>query len=162
MPVARGSQSSARQAAILAAAAVLAVVTFVFLVTRLGSLGDGGSEVPIQLGEPVFRAGNAVDLAETIASGEPILLPDASGGDRDIVVNHVGDDPNEGWAAFAARPLTSPRDCFVQWQPDDQNFVDGCDGTTYPADGSGLAQYGTSVDDNGNLVINLNVVATDS
>ncbi len=140
--------------------AVLTVLTVVFLVSRLGSLGSGGTEVPIQLGEPVFRAGNAAELADTIDRNEPILLPDASGGDRDIVINHVGDDPTEGWVAFAARPLTATRDCFVQWQAGDRTFVNTCDGTVYPADGSGLEQYGVSVDDDGDLVVNLNVVGS--
>lgn len=158
MPVAQGSQTGARQAALIALGGIAAFLTLVFLITRLGSLGNDGAEVPIQLGEPVFQAGNAADLAAVIADGEPLLLPDASGGDRDIVINHLGDSPEEGWVAFAARSLTAPRDCFVQWQADRSLFVDSCDGIEYPADGDGLEQYGISVDADGNLVVNLNVV----
>lgn len=158
MPVAQGSQTGARQAVLIALGGIGAFLTLVFLITRLGALGDNGAEVPIQLGEPVFQAGNAADLAAAIADDEPLLLPDASGGDRDIVINHLGDSPDEGWVAFAARELTAPRNCFVQWQADSALFVDSCDGTEYPADGEGLQQYGTSIDADGNLVINLNVV----
>ncbi len=146
----------------IALGGIAAFLALVFLITRLGSLGDNGTEVPIQLGEPVFAAGNATELAARIADDGPLLLPDASGGDRDIVVNHLGDSPDVGWVAFAARDLTAPRDCFVQWQADGGVFVDSCDGTEYPADGDGLEQYGTSIDPDGNLVVNLNIVgATD-
>jgi hypothetical protein len=161
MPVAQGSQTDARQAALIALGGIAAFLTLVFLITRLGSLGDNGAEVPIQLGEPVFEPGNAADLAAVIDEDGPLLLPDASGGDRDIVLNHLGDLPDEDWVAFAARSLTAPRDCFVEWQPDRSLFVDNCDRTEYPADGEGLEQYGTSIDVDGNLVINLNVVEVD-
>ncbi len=158
MPVAQGSQTDARQAVLIALGGIAAFLTLVFLITRLGSLGNDGAEVPIQLGEPVFQAGNAADLAAFIAEGDPLLLPDASGGDRDIVLNHLGGSPDEGWVAFAARDLTAPRNCFVEWQPGRSLFVDSCDGTEYPPDGRGLEQYGTSIDDDGNLVVNLNIV----
>ncbi len=158
MPVAQGSQVDARQAILLALGGIGAFVAIAFLVTRLGSLGNGGTEVPIQLGEPVFQPGDAGDLAAVIADDGPLLFSDASGGDRDIVINHLGASPEEGWVAFAARDLTAPRDCFVEWQADRAVFVDSCDGVEYPADGDGLEQYGTSVDNDGNLVVNLNVV----
>ncbi len=157
MPVAQGSGTDARQALLIALGGLAALLTVIFFLTRLGSLGDDGAQVSVQLGEPVFPAGQASDLATVVADGGPLLLPDASGGDRDIIVNHLGDDAEEGWVAFAARSLTSSRDCFVEWQAAESVFVDNCDGTSYPADGSGLEQYGTSVDAEGNLVIDLNV-----
>lgn len=158
MPVAQGSQTDARQAVLIALGGIAALLALIFLITRVGSLGNDGAEVPIQLGEPVFSVGNAAELASVIAQGEPLLLPDASGGDRDIVINHLADSPTEGWVAFAARELTAPRDCFVQWEADRTVFVDSCDGAEYPADGRGLEQYGTSIDDDGNLLVNLNIV----
>ncbi len=158
MPVAQGSPTDARQAVLVALGGVAALLALIFLVTRLGSLGGDQTDVPIQLGEPVFQAGNAADLAAIIDDGEPLLLGDASGGDRDIIVNHLGDSSTEGWVAFAARGLTSPRDCFVQWESERSLFVDSCDGSEYPPNGEGLEQYGTSIDDEGNLIINLNVV----
>lgn len=157
MPVAQGSQTSARQAVLIALGALATLLTFVFLVTRVGSLGNGGTEVPIQLGEPVFAPGQAAELADVIAQEGPILLPDVSQGDRDIIINHLGDDPQSGWVAFAARELTAPRDCFVEWVEDRAVFVDSCSAAEFPPDGTGLQGFGTSVDDDGNLVVNLNV-----
>ena len=97
MPVAQGSQTDARQAILIALGGIVAFGALVFLITRLGSLGDGGTEVPIQLGEPVFQVGLAADLATAVAEQGPLLLPDASGGDRDIIVNHTGDRSDQGW-----------------------------------------------------------------
>lgn len=157
MPVAQGSQASARQALLVTLAGLGALLAVVFLITRLGSLGNGGTEIPIQMGEPVFTPGVAAELADVIDDQGPILMPDVSGGNRDIIINHLGDDPDQGWVAFAARELTSPRDCFVEWQPDVNVFVDSCRGSEFPADGTGLQNYRTSIDDEGNLVVNLNI-----
>lgn len=158
MPVAQGSQTSARQAVLVALGGLGALLALMFLITRLGSLGNGGTEIPIQLGDPVFAPGPAAELAEVVDSQGPILLPDASGGERDIIINHLGDDPTDGWVAFAARDLTSPRDCFVEWVAERSVFVDSCSSEEYPPDGAGLQGYGASVDGDGNLVVNLNVV----
>ena len=43
----------------------------------------------------------------------------------------------------------------MEWQADRSIFIDSCDGAEYPADGAGLEQYGTSIDSDGNLVVNL-------
>ncbi len=156
MPVAERSQTNARQAVLVALGGIGGLIAVLFLITRLGQLGGSGTEVPIQLGEPVFSLGNAAELAELIAEREPLLLPDVANGDRDIIVNHVGSTSGEGWHAFPARPLTSTRDCILEWSSSDKVFVDSCTGDEYPPDGSGLTQYGTSVDSDGNLQVNLN------
>lgn len=160
MPVAQGTNASTRQAVLVALGGLAGLVAVIFLVVQAGQLGGGGTEIPVQLGEPVFTVGNVDELSRLVAENEPLLLPDASGGDRDIIVNHVADEPDEGWVAFAARSLTAPRDCFVQWQADEDMFVDSCDGTQYPPDGSGLQQFGTSIDGDGTLRINLNVTSS--
>lgn len=156
MPVAQRKQTNARQAVLVALGGIGGLVAVLFLITRLGQLGGSGSEIPIQLGEPVFSLGEAAEVAEFTAEQGPMLLPDVANGDRDIIVNHVGSTPTEGWHAFPARPITSTRDCVLEWQADEDEFVDSCTGDSYPANGDGLTQYGISVDDEGNLQINLN------
>lgn len=156
MPVADRSQTNARQAVLVALGGIGGLVAVLFLITRLGQLGGSGSEVPIQLGEPVFSLGNATELAEFIAESEPLLLPDVANGDRDIIVNHVGSSPTEGWHAFPARSLTSTRECILEWEQPEEKFIDSCTGDEYPADGTGLTQYGAAVDADGNLQVNLN------
>ncbi len=154
MPVAQGSRTPARQALVVGAAAVLGVVAVVFLVSRADQLaGDGEAEV--DLADATFTIGQAEEVAEVIRSGQPILLPDAARGDREVWINHQGDDANVGWVAFAARADGAPRDCVVQWDPDADSFVDTCDDTVYPDDGDGLEQYEVSVSPEGSLVIDL-------
>ncbi|MEZ5225640.1 MAG: hypothetical protein R2710_02915 [Acidimicrobiales bacterium] len=71
----------------------------------------------MSIGDDVFLAGNVDRLADDIAKLEtPLLLGDVSGGERDIFLQHIGDDDRAGWYAFAVRPLAPP-DCFVEWQP---------------------------------------------
>lgn len=112
-----------------------------------------GDDVQL-LGDATFDALDAETTAETIDQLGPLLFSDVAGGDEDIVVQHLGDDPEAGWLAFAARPEGADRDCFVEWQEDDEVFEDTCTGDTYPPDGEGLEQYDVTVED-GQVVIDL-------
>ena len=97
------------------------------------------------LGAPVFEAGRAKDLSAVIASGGPLLFQ-ALLGNRDIYVQHLGDDPLAGWISFEAHAPGAPRTCAVQWQAPEHQFRDPCTGTIYPAAGTGLIHYAASVD----------------
>ena len=80
------------------------------------------------LGDQTFRAADAERLAEEIADRGPIFYGDVSGRkDRDIILQHLGDDPDEGWYAFLAAPVDKGRDCTWQWQPDEELFRAKCD-----------------------------------
>jgi hypothetical protein len=159
MPVARRQGHTGRALAVAAAGVVLALG----LALGVSLLANQG-RVEVRLGDDVFEAGDAEGLSEQIADQGPVFFSDAAGGDRDIVLQHLGDDPRRGWLALAARPAGTPRDCFVQWQADDEQFAlldaDGevtadCDGRTFPADGTGLPQYPVERRD-GNLYVDLN------
>ena len=152
MPVAQGGPPPARQAISVGIAAILGLLAVVFLITRFDQLGGSGGGGTIDLGRAIFPVGDAADVAEAIAADGPLLLPDTTGNDRDVWLQHVDDDPTTGWRAFAAR---SGPGCTVDWVADEEIFVD-CDDTSYPADGAGLVQYGASVDPDGRLTINLN------
>lgn len=157
MPVAKSGPAPAKQALLVGLGVVLGFAAVVFLVTQVDQL-TAGNDATVDLGAPIFSPGSAEEVAQVVAeSGRPFVLPDASGGERGIWVQHLGDDPNEGWSAFAIRPPGADRQCFVEWSEDDESFVDSCDGTVYPADGEGLLQYPISVDPDGNLNINLNL-----
>jgi len=161
MPVAQGGPPPAKQALLVGLAALLGVLAVGFLVVRFDTLGGGGGQAEVELGQPVFSPGPADDIATAIADAGPLLLPDAARGDRDLILQHLGDDPTDGWAAFAARPEGADRGCFVEWQPGQRTFVDSCEGTVYPEDGEGLTQYAVSVGPDGALTINLNTLETD-
>jgi hypothetical protein len=159
MPVARRQGHTGRALAVATAGVVLALA-LALGVARLANQGH----VEVRLGDDVFEAGDAESLSEQITEEGPVFFSDAAGGDRDIVLQHLGDDPRRGWLALAARPAGTPRDCFIQWQADDDQFalLDGdgqvtgnCDGQTFPPDGTGLPQYPVDLRDGG-LYVDLN------
>jgi hypothetical protein len=158
-PVAR-SQAHAGRALAVAAAGVILVMGVAGGVAVLASRGD----VDVRLGDETFAKQDASNLAEKVASDGPVLYADAASGDRDIVVQHLGSDEESGWVAMAARPAGVPRNCSVQWQADDEEFLlldtdgetsDDCDGRAFPADGEGLPTYPVTVAD-GKLDIDIN------
>jgi hypothetical protein len=144
--------------------AAAGVVVAIGVAAALAVLANRGT-VDVRLGSDTFAEHDAEDAARDIAENGPILLPDLAGGDRDIYVQHFGDDPDEGWIAFAARPTGVSRACTVQWRGDHEVFrlldsagkVSGeCDGREFPADGEGLPTYPVTVYADGNLDVDLN------
>jgi hypothetical protein len=161
-PVAR-SQGHAGKALAVAGAGVVAALAVALGVARLASQG----RVDVRLGSDTFAEQDAEDAAARIAEGGPILYPDAAGGDRDIVLQHLGDDPATGWVALAARPPGVSRTCTIQVPSrdradpfvllDERGEVSGeCDGRAFPADGEGLPSYPVTVDEDGRLDVDLN------
>jgi hypothetical protein len=163
-PVARSQTHAGRALAVAAVGVGLALV----LAFGVAVLANRGS-VDVQLGDETFQGQNAEDAAAQIAEGGPIVYADAAGGDRDIVLQHLGDDPETGWLAFAARPAAAPRSCSVRWRPapsgdaadgvfelvDASGDEGACDDAEFPATGDGLPQYPVTVRD-GRLDVDLN------
>jgi hypothetical protein len=164
-PVAR-SQAHAGRALAVAAVGVAVAVAIAFGVAVLANRGS----VDVKLGDETFQGQDAERAAEQIDDGGPILYADTAGGDRDIVLQHLSDDVETGWLAFAARPGGVSRACTIQWEagpsgdPADGVFrlldqhgdeTDECDGREFPADGEGLPQYPVTVRD-GRLDVDLN------
>jgi hypothetical protein len=158
-PVARSQAHAGRVLAVSVVAIALAL-TAAF---GLAVLANRGS-VDVRLGDDTFAGQDAGDAAARIAEDGPILYPDAGTGDRDIYLQHQGDDPERGWLAFAARPAGAPRECTLRWDDGDQVFrlldPDGeesgaCDGQEFPPDGAGLTQYPVTVQD-GKLDVDIN------
>ncbi|HSL59599.1 MAG TPA: hypothetical protein VK866_17255 [Acidimicrobiales bacterium] len=151
-PVERRSSTATTRAVLVGVAGVVAGIALVLFVVNLA---DSGSErFEIRLGDDRFDAGDAASRAASIDAGGPILFSDLAGGSRDILLQHLGDDPEAGWHAFAAQPPGAPRDCVLQWQADAGEFVD-CEGDVWPADGTGLPSYPVTIEDGG-LLVDLN------
>jgi len=155
MPVAKNSAPPIRQVAILGLGLVMTLATGFFLVSQADQLTDADNLTLGQTPDPIFRAGNVDRLAADVAKLGPLLLPDLAGGDRDIYLNHVGDDADAGWFAFAVRPASASRDCHVEWDPATASFVDNCTDTVYPPTGEGLPSLAVSIDADGDLTIDL-------
>jgi hypothetical protein len=165
-PVAQ-SRGHAGRALAVAAAGVVVAIGVAFGVARLANQG----RVDVRLGSDTFSEQDADDAAEKVAEDGPILYADTAGGDRDIVLQHLGDDPREGWIALAARPAGVPRECTVQSRDRDEPFrlldadgdvTDACDGREFPPDGGGLPSYPVRVDGDGRLDVDLNAAARET
>lgn len=133
---------------VLAAALVLLVVRF-------------ASQRPddVNLGNDRFEVGRADVFARAIDRDGPILFKDplTSRAGREIYVQHLGDDEDEGWLALDAYAPGAPREerCILEWDADDEVFTDPCGDAEVPADGEGVRTYPGEVDDRGAVIIDL-------
>jgi hypothetical protein len=155
------SRGHAGKALAVAGAGVVLALAIAFGVARLANQG----RVDVRLGSDTFADQEAEAAAEKIAADGPILYADAAGGDRDIVLQHQGDDPEDGWIALAARPPGVSRDCTIQSRDRNGPFrlldADGevsadCDGREFPPTGEGLPSYPVTVGEDGRLDVDLN------
>ena len=156
MPVAQ-SQGHAGKALAVAAVAIVLIAIVALFVSLAASRGD----VEINLGDERFNAGQTDRLAQEIEDGGglPFLYQDLVGNDRHLFVQHVGDEPDEGWVAFGAFDPDDPS-CVVLIDRDERVLVNGCDESrTYPLDGEGLRQYPVSVED-GRIYVDVNELTT--
>ena len=156
MPVAQ-SQGHAGKALAIAAVSIVLIGVVAAFVALAASRGD----VDIKLGDERFNAGQTDRLAKEIEDGGglPFLYQDLVGNDRHLFVQHVGDDPDEGWVAFGAFDPDDPP-CAVLIDRDHDVLVNGCDhAVTYPLDGKGLRRYPVSVED-GRIYVDVNELST--
>lgn len=147
-------------------AAIVALVAVVLLVLGAGAFALLNRNTPsgdLRLGDQTFQGGSAERLADEIAERGPIFYGDVSGNkERDIILQHIGDDPTEGWYAFRAAPVDKERACTWQWEPEEELFRAKCDRSlTAPADGEGLQQFPVKVRD-GRLDVDLNAEAREA
>lgn len=172
MPVARGPQMNARSA-------VLVGLTGVMIAVVLGGgvlfLASQGGDVEIQLGDRDFNAGQIGRISEEIDDRGPILYSDVAGRNRDIILQHIGDDPEAGWFAFEARPAGEPRDCFFEWDQDADRFnliqAPGSDADCAEitmdergnlSTGELIVTYPVTIDDDNNVRVDINANRDDA
>lgn len=155
MPVMDSKQRSGGHAGRALVVSVAAVVVALAVAGAVAVLANRGT-VDVRLGDDTAEVGNVENLAEAIDAEGPLVLPDVASGDRDVIVQHIGGDPNDGWLAIVLRPAGTPRQCQIVWQPDEELFrllnaegeeTEDCDGTEYPADGGDLPKYDTYIED---------------
>ena len=99
-----------------------------------------------------FEVGRAADFGPKITKDGPLLFADPQGRTRDIFVQYLG---GTDWRAFEARAPGAPRQCVLKWDKAGRRFADPCDGRIYPADGTGLVTFPTTVDGKGRVVVEL-------
>jgi hypothetical protein len=152
-PVKQAPQRSPRAMVLGVVGIVVGIVAVLvlFVILLPGFTEDGGVEW--RLGPDRFDAVAAERGARAVDDEGPLLFSDPSGGDRDIYLQHLGATPTEGWLAFDARRPGTGRECTLDWDHDEQQLVDPCDGTIVPADGAGLTHYAVEVTDRGRVVV---------
>jgi len=131
--------------------AVVLAICVIGAVLAVVAANDSGS-IEVNLGDDTFAEIDAVLGAELIDEQGPLIFPDPAGGTRPLLLQHLGNDPDREWHAIVAIAPGSEA-CVVEWRPDDARFRD-CEGTTYPADGTGLTRYVTTVED-GRVTVDL-------
>ena len=124
---------------------IFAVVLAICVAGAVLAIAANDPDVDVNLGDDEFRIEQIEARAALVATDGALRFADPTGGDRPIIVNHVGDDPVTGWVAvLAIAPGTSG--CIVDWENEAEAFED-CEGETYPPDGEGLDQFPTRVED---------------
>jgi len=120
---------------------VLAGVFILIFALRLSQSPD----TELRLGDDTFEVGKVRQLAPPIDRDGPLLFQDLLGKGRHIYVQHLGNDPLEGWIAILAVVPGQPERCTVAWDQKRGVFEDPCTKATYPPEGAGLTHYPTEV-----------------
>lgn len=156
MPVLESRKRTSRSVVLAVVGIVLGVaLVLILFVVAIPSLTESG-KVEVKLGSDTYDAGPASSRAANIAAGGPLLFSDVSSGNRDIWLQHLGEDDAQGWFAFDARRPGQGRNCTLVWQSASNDFRDPCDGTIVPADGTGLLSYPVTITEKGKVVVDLN------
>ena len=152
MPVSSGPKITPLRAVIYTVVSIALAVGLVFAVVSLA----GSDQIEVKLGDDDFNAGDAADLADEIAERGPVPWAPLSRG-RSIWINHIGDNPAEGWFAFDVQSPGATDDCVVEWDADRRLFADTCDPSlVYSATGDGLIQFGVWINEDGDLIVDVN------
>lgn len=130
-----------------AAGVIVAILLFAAVLSLVGT-----GKAKSKLGSNVFKIGNAKNQATIVDRNGPLLFADPLQKGRDIYVSHLGTNQ---WAAVEVHPPGEPKSCTVKWEPSTRTFHDPCSGKNYAADGTGLVRYKTSIDKNGDLIVDL-------
>lgn len=162
MPVQESRRRTSRSLVLAVAGVAVGIVLVLGLfVVAIPSLTESGT-IEVQLGSDTYDAGGAASRSENIRDGGPLLFSDVSSGNRDIYLQHIGDDIETGWYAFDARRVGQSRNCTLEWRSAESIFRDPCDGTVVAADGAGQPSYPVTITDKGKVVVDLTPDATDS
>jgi hypothetical protein len=94
-------------------------------------LARNPEDVSERLAPTVFEVGNTENIARIIDEDGPLLFQGLTGaeGERSIVLDHTGDDPDDGWRAYYAYPADRAPTCLVEQVRGTRQFTD-CEGRT--------------------------------
>ena len=153
----------------LARATMPVVLGIGFFVLMFGALwgvaklaSDNSGSTTERLTPSFQEMGRVGPIADSIADGGPIILPDLVGDDRHIVLDHTGDNPLRGWAMYLAHPADRDASCTVSLVRGTRTFTD-CDGRTIAVEDLATPPLGVEPivnDDEGTLTLSLRARST--
>lgn len=153
MPVSRGQRPDLRSVVVVGLAGVAVALGLALAVLLLAR---GSGDVEIRLGDRDFRDMEIGRISAEIDDRGPILFGDVADGELDIILQHLGDDPESGWLAFEARRPGQSRNCFFAWRADQADFANTCDPEdVVDAAGTGLRHFDVAVVD-GDVRVDIN------
>jgi len=123
-------RSPLARAVVPVAAGILFFVVLFAVTWGVASMISGDPDrVSDDFAPDIFKVGPVEAFAESVAEEGPILFPDlkSASGVRSIVLDHVGDEPSQGWQVFYGYPADSDRSCVVEHIRGTRNFRD-CNG----------------------------------
>jgi hypothetical protein len=99
----------------------------------------------VSLAPTTVDIGRTKTYARIIAEDGPLILPDLlrSSGQRTIVLDHTGTDPQQGWHIYMAYPADRSVDCKVELIKGTRQFTD-CEGRTLEIEQLALPEQGVA------------------
>jgi hypothetical protein len=124
---------------------IFAIVLAICVAGAVLALSADNPDIDVNLGDDEAEFANVEARAATVARDGPTPIADPLNGSRPLLLQHLAEEPDEGWIAILA---VSPDDgsCAVNWD-DDAGVFEDCAGQTYPPDGEGLDTFPTRVED---------------
>lgn len=106
--------------------AVLALILFGIAALMSGEQAQTSTFIPDRL-----QVGNVERWSETIDANGPVLFPGLGTltGERTIVLDHNGSDPQRGWIVYYAHPADRDASCAVEQIEGTDEFTD-CENRT--------------------------------
>jgi len=94
-------------------------------------ISGGGAETNDRLAPETFQVSTVESAAAQVEQSGPILFPglNTTTGERTMVLDHEGDDPERGWRLYFAYPAGGDSTCVVTQVQGTSEFID-CEGTT--------------------------------
>lgn len=154
----------------LARATMPVVLGIGFFVLMFGALwgvaklaSDNSGSTTERLTPSFQEMGRVGPIADSIADGGPIILPDLVGDDRHIVLDHTGADPEWGWAIYLAHPADRDATCEIALVRGSRSFID-CEGRTLGVDDLATPPVGVRpiVNPDGTLTLSLRALPDDA
>lgn len=106
--------------------ALLALVMWAIAALMSGEQSQSTTLTPDRL-----QVGNIERWSESIQSSGPVIFPGlgTTTGERTLVLNHTGTNPERGWVVYYAHPADRSESCAVEQITGTDTFVD-CDDRT--------------------------------